>query len=74
MPRTPRIQYPGAIYHVMARGNRRENIVLGDDDRWMFLHTLGEMAGRTSILIHAFELMDNYYHLVIEPPRKKGVR
>jgi hypothetical protein len=44
MPRTPRIQYPGAIYHVMARGNRRENIVQGDDaegddDRWMFLHT-----------------------------------
>jgi putative transposase len=42
MPRTPRIQYPGAFYHVMARGNRRENIVLGDDDRWMFLHTLGK--------------------------------
>ena len=69
MPRTPRIQYPGAFYHVMARGNRRENIVLGDDDRWMFLHTLGEMAGRTSILIHAFALMDNHYHLVLETPR-----
>ena len=40
--RTPRIQYPGAIYHVMARGNCRDDIVLGDDDRWMFLHTLGE--------------------------------
>ena len=50
-------------------GNRRENSVLGDDDRWMFLHTLGEMAGRTSILIHAFALMDNHYHLVIETPR-----
>ena len=69
MPRTPRIQYPGAIYHVMARGNRRENIVQGDDDRWMFLHTLGEMAGRTSILVHAFALMDNHYHLVLETPR-----
>jgi len=47
MPRTPRIQYPGAIYHVMARGNRRENIVLGDDDRWMFLHTLCVKKGLT---------------------------
>ncbi|MDA0724539.1 MAG: hypothetical protein O3B25_09790 [Verrucomicrobia bacterium] len=37
----------------MARGNRRENIVLGDDDRWMFLHTLGEMAGRASQSIPA---------------------
>ncbi len=44
----------------MARGNRREDIVLDDDDRWMFLHSLGEMARRTSILIHAFALMDNH--------------
>lgn len=69
MARTPRIQYPGAIYHVMARGNRKENIVLGDDDRWMFLHTLREMAKRTGIIVHAFALMNNHYHLVIETPR-----
>ena len=37
MPRSPRIEFPGAIYHVVARGNRREPIVFGDDDRWMFL-------------------------------------
>jgi len=69
MARTPRIQYSGAIYHVMARGNRRENIVLSDDDRWMFLHTLGEMADRTGIKVHAFALMNNHYHLVLETPR-----
>ncbi len=44
MPRSPRIEFPGAMYHVLARGNRREAIVLGDDDRWMLLRTLGEMA------------------------------
>ena len=36
MPRSPRIEFPGAMYHVLARGNRREPIVFGDDDGWMF--------------------------------------
>ncbi|MFC7337726.1 transposase [Haloferula chungangensis] len=69
MGRGPRIEFPGAIYHVLARGNRREAIVLGDDDRWMFLRTLGEMAKRTGIRIHAYALMDNHYHLVLETPK-----
>ena len=69
MPRSPRIEFPGAMYHVLARGDRREPIVLGDDDRWMFLRTLGEMAGRTGIRVHAYALMDNHYHLVIESPK-----
>ena len=60
MPRSPRIEFPGAMYHVLARGNRREPIVFGDDDRWMFLRTLGEMAGRTEIRVHAYALMDNH--------------
>ncbi len=42
---------------------------MGDDDRWMFLRTLGEMAGRTGIRVHAYALMDNHYHLVIETPK-----
>jgi len=69
MPRSPRIEFPGAIYHVLARGDRREPIVLGDDDRWMFLRTLGEMAKRTGIRVHAYALMDNHYHLVLETPK-----
>lgn len=69
MPRSPRIEFPGAMYHVLARGDRREPIVLADDDRWMFLRTLGEMAGRTGIRVHAYALMGNHYHLVIETPR-----
>ncbi len=35
---------------------------MGDDDRWMFLRTLGEMAKRTGIRVHAYALMDNHYH------------
>jgi putative transposase len=69
MPRSPRIEFPGAMYHVLARGNRWENIVLGDDERGMFLQAFGEMAGRTEIRVHASALMDNHYHLVIETPK-----
>jgi hypothetical protein len=42
MPRSLRLQFPGAYYHVMARGNRRESIFLDEDDRRFFLHTLGQ--------------------------------
>jgi putative transposase len=57
------------MYHVLARGDQREPIVVGDDDRWMFLRTLGEMAKRTRIRVHAYALMDNHYHLVLETPK-----
>jgi putative transposase len=68
MPRQVRIQYPGAIYHVMARGDRREAIFRDEDDRRMFLSTLGDACGRTGWLCHAYVLMGNHYHLVIETP------
>ena len=45
MPRQLRIQYPGAVYHIMARGDRREPIVVDDGDREMFVATLAEVAG-----------------------------
>jgi REP element-mobilizing transposase RayT len=69
MPRPPRIEFPDAVYHVMARGNRREPIVLDDDDRLMLLKTLAELAGRTGFRIHAYALMDNHYHFVLETPK-----
>ena len=47
MPRSPRIEFPDAMYHVLARGDRREPIVLGDDDRWMFLRTVQWFGPRT---------------------------
>lgn len=68
MGRVPRIEYKGAVYHVMARGNRGESIFSGDRDHKMFLDTLSEACGRTGWRVHAFVLMKNHYHLLIETP------
>jgi len=68
MPRQVRIEYPGAYYHVMARGNRREPIVFDDTDRKTFLRTLGEACERAGFRVHAFVLMTNHYHLLLETP------
>ena len=69
MARQPRIEYPGALYHVMARGDRRERIVHDEIDRYSLVKTLGEACGKTGWLIHAWVLMDNHYHAVIETPQ-----
>ena len=68
MPRSIRIEFPGAFYHVMARGNRREPIYADDEDRRYFLKTLGEACAMTGWRVHAWALMGNHYHLVIETP------
>jgi len=68
MARQIRIEYPGAMYHVMARGNRRERIYHDEDDRRSFLKTLSEVCEMTGWRIHAWVLMDNHYHLLIETP------
>ncbi|MDF7801646.1 transposase [Pontiellaceae bacterium B1224] len=68
MPRKPRIEYEGAIYHVMSRGNRGDAIFLDDKDREVFLDTLDEACGRCGWRIHAFVLMGNHYHLLLETP------
>ena len=68
MPRKLRIQYPGAMYHVMSRGDRREDIFLDDVDRHDFLKTLAEACQKTSWQVHAYCLMRNHYHLVLETP------
>jgi REP element-mobilizing transposase RayT len=68
MPRSIRLEHPGAFYHVMARGNRRESIYLDEDDRRFFLKTLGEACGMTGWRVHAWVLMSNHYHLLIETP------
>jgi putative transposase len=69
MARKLRVQYPGAIYHVMNRGDRREPIFKDDADRKLFLQTLGEACQKTGWLIHAWCLMPNHFHLVIETPQ-----
>ena len=61
MARAWRIEYEGALYHVLSRGNERQNIVTNDDDRNLFLNTVGEMGERFEIEIFAYVLMDNHY-------------
>lgn len=60
-----RIQYEGAYYHVLSRGNERKDIFIDDGDRRLFLATLGEAAERLKLDVFAFVLMDNHYHLLL---------
>ena len=69
MARPLRIQYAGAIYHVMSRGDRREDIFLDEEDRRGFLRTLGEVCERAGWQVHAYCLMGNHFHLVVETPQ-----
>jgi putative transposase len=69
MARKLRVEYPGAIYHVMNRGDRREPIFRGDADRQRFIATLGEACAKTDWQVHAYVLMPNHFHLVIETPQ-----
>jgi len=64
-----RIQYEGAIYHLMSRGDRREEIFYDDLDRKSFLQTLGLTCQKTGWQVHAYCLMSNHFHLVLETPR-----
>jgi len=68
MPRKLRIQYPGAMYHVMSRGDRREKIFLDDIDRQDFIKTLAEACQKTGWQVHAYCLMSNHYHVALETP------
>ncbi len=68
MPRKLRVEYSGAVYHVMSRGDRREDIFLDDVDRQDFLKTLAEACQKTGWQVHAYCLMRNHYHLVRETP------
>ena len=69
MARKLRLQYEGAVYHVMNRGNHREDIFRDDSDRRLFLDTLEETCAKTHWHVHAWCLMSNHFHLVIETPR-----
>ena len=77
MARPLRIEYDGAVYHVTSRGNERKNIFKDDEDRLLFLDILKKVNERHNWLCHAYCLMNNHYHLVIETPDgnlSKGMR
>jgi putative transposase len=68
MARPLRFQYPGAVYHVMARGDGGKTVFETDDDRLVFLKRLEETCGRCGWRVHAWVLMGNHFHLLLETP------
>ncbi len=74
MPRRLRIQYEQAIYHVMARGNARQEIVHDDDDRRRLLDDLARAVQSAGWIALAFVLMDNHFHILLRTPRPNLAR
>ncbi len=77
MARPLRIEYPGAVYHITARGNARKKIFKDDADRTIFIEVLDSVVTRYNWLCHAYCLMYNHYHLIIETPEgnlSRGMR
>jgi REP element-mobilizing transposase RayT len=69
MGRAWRIEYEGALYHLMSRGNDGQDIYLNDDDRNLFLETISEMSERFEVDIFSYVLMSNHYHLLVRTNR-----
>ena len=77
MSRPLRLEFAGALYHVTSRGDRQEDIYEDDTDRVMYLNVLSEVCDRFNWVCHAYCLMSNHYHLLIETPDanlSKGMR
>src|SRR5688572_1264065 len=68
MARPPRIERDGAWYHITARGTERRSIYIDERDRTHFCELLAELANRFAVRIHAYVLMPNHYHLLLETP------
>src|SRR6266436_7644501 len=66
MPRKPRVAYSGAFYHVITRGNQRQNLFHDDKDREFYLDRLEQYRKRYGFTIYAYVLMSNHVHLLIE--------
>jgi len=77
MSRALRLEYAGALYHVTSRGDRQEDIYDSDFDRRLFLTLFGDVCETYNWVCHAYCLMSNHYHLIIETPDAnlaKGMR
>ncbi len=69
MARPLRLSFENAVYHITARGNRKENIFYSNRDRNVFLDKMNETFGKYSLICYAYCLMDNHYHLVVKTPQ-----
>ena len=68
MARPLRFVYPGACYHPMARGDGGKKLFIEKEDHLSFLHGLGRVCGSHGWRVHAWVLMGNHFHLLLEPP------
>jgi len=69
MTRPLRIEFSGAVYHLTSRGNARQKVFFTDTDRQVFLNTLTQVVSRYGWICHAYCLMANHYHLLVETPK-----
>ena len=69
MGRAWRIEYKGALYHILSRGNEQKDIFYDDQDRLLFLDAIGEMSERFEMDVFAYVLMGNHYHLLLKTNR-----
>ena len=69
MARPLRLEYPGALWHITSRGNEQRPIFLDDEDRLAFLALLARAIVRHDWILHAYVLMTNHFHLVLETPQ-----
>jgi REP element-mobilizing transposase RayT len=69
MARPLRLEFPGAVYHLTSRGNARQKIFFTDADCELYLSTLAGVVRRYDWICHAYCLMANHYHLLIEKPK-----
>ena len=77
MARPLRLEFAGALYHITSRGNERKAIFWEDDDFSGFLTLLGQVCQQFNWVVHAYCLMSNHYHLMLETPDanlSKGMR
>ena len=74
MPRGPRLDAPGALHHVMARGMARQLIFRHDHDRDDFVHRLGALAQASAFRVYAWTLLPNHFHLLLRTDQQSLAR
>ena len=64
MSRPWRIEFRGALYHVLSRGNEQGDVFLDDEDRNDFISLMGKISNRFDVAVFSYVLMDNHYHIL----------
>lgn len=73
MPRAPRICFPGAVFHIIQRGNNQQEIFLNEQDYWHYLKLLLEAKKQFGVIVYGYVLMPNHSHLILEIPNENPI-